>query len=77
MYLAVTGLFQPKWSDAVHEEWISNLLQNRPDLTRQLMERAAPDALVVGYEHLLPILTLPDQDDRHVLAAAIHGRNLR
>ncbi len=48
MYLALTGLFRAKWSDAVHEEWISNLLLKRPDLTREklgrtrmLMERRA------------------------------------
>jgi len=34
MHLALTGIFRAKWSDAVHEEWISNLLKNRPDLTR-------------------------------------------
>jgi hypothetical protein len=31
------------------------------------------DAVVSGYEHLIATLTLPDPDDRHVLAAAIHG----
>ena len=30
--------------------------------------------LVTGYEALVPALTLPDADDRHVLAAAIVGR---
>jgi hypothetical protein len=35
------------------------------------MERAVPDGLVSGYETLIPALTLPDPDDRHVLAAAI------
>jgi len=29
--------------------------------------------MVDGYEHLIETLTLPDPDDRHVLAAAIHG----
>lgn len=29
------------------------------------------DALVAGYEPLIPALTLPDPDDRHVLAAAV------
>jgi hypothetical protein len=29
------------------------------------------DCLVTGFEHLIPTLTLPDPDDRHVLAAAI------
>ena len=81
MHLALTGIFRAKWSDAVHEEWISNLLKNRPDLTRQklertrqLMDRAALDALVVGYENLISKLTLPDENDRHVLAAAIRGK---
>jgi hypothetical protein len=30
MHLALTGLFQAKWSADVHEEWIAALLQNRP-----------------------------------------------
>lgn len=78
MHLALIGVFRAKWSADVHEEWIRSLLANRPDLTReklertrQLMDKAAPDALVAGYEHLIPGLQLPDPDDRHVLAAAI------
>jgi predicted nucleic acid-binding protein len=81
MHLALTGLFRAKWSAAVHEEWISSLLNNRPDLTREklertrmLMDRHAIDALVTGYENLIDGLHLPDPDDRHVLAAAIRGR---
>lgn len=80
MHLAMTGLFRAKWSDALHEEWISNLLLNRPDLTREklertrmLMDRHAVDALVTDYEDLIPTLHLPDTNDRHVLAAAIRG----
>jgi hypothetical protein len=78
MHLALIGVFRAKWSADVHEEWIRNLLANRPDLTRQklertrqLMDKAAPDSLVTGYEHLIPGLRLPDPNDRHVLAAAI------
>jgi predicted nucleic acid-binding protein len=81
MNLTNTDLFRPKWSRAVQDEWIRNLLQNRPDLkreqlerTRDLMDRHAPDALVTGYEDLIEGLQLPDSDDRHVLAAAIRGR---
>jgi hypothetical protein len=81
MHLALTGLFHAKWSAAVHQEWICALLRRRPDLsreklerTRMLMDRHAADALVTGYEHLIAGLWLPDLDDRHVLAAAIHGR---
>lgn len=78
MHLALMGVFGARWSADVHEEWIENLLANRLDLsreklerTRELMDKAAPDALVTGYKHLIPRLNLPDPDDRHVLAAAI------
>lgn len=81
MHLALTGLFRAKWTEAIHEEWMRNLLENRPDLTREqlartrtLMNEAVPDCLIVGYEDLIPALVLPDPDDRHVLAAAIRGR---
>lgn len=81
MHLALIGLFQAKWSAHIHEEWISNLLKNRPDLTRaqldrtrMLMDKHAVDALVTNYEDLIPGLHLPDPNDAHVLAAAIHGR---
>ena len=37
------------------------------------MDRATRDAVVTGYEQLIPALTLPDRNDRHVLAAAIAG----
>jgi predicted nucleic acid-binding protein len=81
MYLALIGAFQAKWSNDVHEEWISNLLINRPDLTRRqldrtrrLMDKNAYGAVVKGYESLISGLTLPDPEDRHVLAAAIRAR---
>ena len=38
------------------------------------MDQATRDSVVTGYEMLIPALTLPDPDDRHVLAAAIVGR---
>ena len=81
MHLALTGLFRATWSAGVHEEWMSALLRNRPDLSREKLERTrllmdqhATDALVTGYEDLIPGLQLPDPNDRHVLAAAIRGR---
>jgi predicted nucleic acid-binding protein len=81
MRLAMTRLFRAKWSAGVHEEWMTALLRNRPDLsreklerTRMLMDKHAVDALVTGYDDLIEGLRLPDPDDRHVLAAAIRGR---
>jgi len=77
MHLALTELFQARWSDAIHDEWIRNVLADRPNLrsrlqrTRTLMDKAVPDSLVTGYEPLIEKLDLPDPDDRHVLAAAI------
>ena len=78
MELAAAGLFRAKWSEQIHDEWIRNLLENRDDLTaeqlgrtKDLMNATVPDCLVEDYEDLVPSLTLPDADDRHVLAAAI------
>jgi hypothetical protein len=75
--LATTGLFAAKWTNQIHDEWIRNVLRQRPELepnlsrTRTLMDSAVPDCLVTGHESLIAGLTLPDPDDRHVLAAAI------
>jgi predicted nucleic acid-binding protein len=80
MYLAVTDLFAARWSKDIHEEWITGVLRNRPDLSRARLERTCSfmdnsvrDGLITDYEVLIPTLELPDPDDRHVLAAAIHG----
>jgi hypothetical protein len=78
MHLAVSDLFRARWTTRIHEEWIRNLLAKRRELTRaqlertrDLMDASVPDCLVTGYEGLEARLTLPDPDDRHVLAAAI------
>ncbi len=79
--LARTDLFRARWTDAIHDEWLGNLLRARPDLsvtqlerTRQLMNAAVRDCLVTGYEARIANLILPDPDDRHVLAAAIEAQ---
>jgi hypothetical protein len=38
------------------------------------MNDAVLDCLILNYEYLIPTIELPDLDDRHVLAAAIHAR---
>jgi predicted nucleic acid-binding protein len=76
--LGQTGLFRAKWSEQILDEMVRSILERRPDLdperlarTRELMCEAVADCLVTGYEPLVDGLTLPDPDDRHVLAAAI------
>jgi hypothetical protein len=39
MRLALTDLYRARWSDQIHDEWISAVLRNRPDLSRQQLER--------------------------------------
>jgi PIN domain len=75
---AVDRLVEARWTDAIHEEWIRNLAANAPaipierlEITRRLMNDALPRALIIGYEELIPRITLPDPNDRHVVAAAI------
>jgi len=80
MRLAVGDLVQAHWSDRIHEEWMRNVHADYPDVTwedleytRGEMDRALPDARVDGHHSLTEDLTLPDPDDRHVLAAALHA----
>jgi hypothetical protein len=82
MQLELTGLFQARWSDAIHDEWTRSVLADRPDIKpeslarcRELMNRHVPVSLVTGYEPLIPTLALPDPDDRHVLVAAIRAQS--
>ncbi len=78
MQLTLADSFRARWTEDIHEEWIRNLLKNRPDLKRQkleqtrgLMNQNVRDCLVTNYKSLIPRPTLPDPDDRHVLAAAV------
>ncbi len=80
MRLAVGFVFQPKWTSEIQDEWMRNVIKNRPDITsiqlertRKLMEQSGNDWSVAGYEVLIPEIKLPDDKDRHVLAAAITG----
>jgi predicted nucleic acid-binding protein len=82
MHLAASSEFTPHWSDTIHEEWIRAVLAYRPgmhraqlDRTRNLMNIKIAGGLVTGFEYLIPSLTLPDENDRHVLALAIHTKS--
>jgi predicted nucleic acid-binding protein len=79
--IAQAGPVQAKWTEEILDEVFRNLQENRPDLdverlkrTRGLMTGSIRDVLVVGHEPLVDIVTVPDADDRHVLAAAIRAR---
>ena len=75
--LGRSGLYQAKWSEHILSEAFAVIAIEQPELaqklnrTRELMNKAIPDATVTGYEELIPSLDLPDLGDRHVLAAAI------
>jgi hypothetical protein len=77
--LDVDHIVRPRWTDAIHDEWIRNLVASgkvtyeRLLRTRDIMKRVLPDADVRGYEHRIAGLVLPDSGDRHVFAAAIEG----
>jgi hypothetical protein len=78
--IATTGIVRVRWSVAILDECFRSVVAQRPDIppaalerTRTLMNRAVPDCLVTGYEHLIEGLELPDPDDRPVLAAAIRA----
>jgi predicted nucleic acid-binding protein len=80
--LASEDLYHPVWSDLIQQEWKRNLLAKRSDLkenqlnkTISLMNKAFPDAEVNGFYAIIDSLTLPDDDDRHVLAAAIRSNS--
>ena len=84
MRLTLGGLYQARWSAHVHEEWIRAVLRDHPNIPaarlhelRDAMDEQAEDSLVSGYEKLISSLTLPDPDDRHVLAAAIIARAIQ
>lgn len=79
--VGIEHLVVPRWTDQILDETFRNLATNRPDLsperlarTRDLMNAAIPDVLVTGYERHLDDVTLPDADDRHVVAAALRAR---
>jgi hypothetical protein len=78
LQLARDGAYRARWTNDIHDEWIRNVLRNRPDLTtaqlactRRQMDTHIPDALVGGHARWIDSVQLPDPDDRHVVAAAI------
>jgi predicted nucleic acid-binding protein len=79
VWLGIAGACRVRWTEAIHDEWIQAVLDHRPSVLkpslercRELMNNNVPESLVTEYEGLIPGLELPDPNDRHVFAAAIH-----
>ena len=77
--IGVHHVVAPRWTDAIHDEWIGSLVasgratRERLLRTRDIMKRVLPEAEIRGYEHRIADLVPPDPGDRHVLAAAIEA----
>jgi hypothetical protein len=71
------GLLQARWTGRIHREWTRAVLRRRPELrialrrTCHLMDQHVRGCRVRGYQRWEQRLTLPDANDRHVLAAAL------
>jgi predicted nucleic acid-binding protein len=74
------GLIVPLWSARILEEWRRAVSRDGADAAAQVaaeiaMARiACPDATIPVPDELTETLSLPDPNDRHVLAAAIAGQ---
>lgn len=77
--VAATGAFAPLWSPRILEEWAraTRRLPEGAEATARaeiaLMRDRWPAAAIDPGPDLIERLSLPDPDDRHVLAAAIAG----
>lgn len=80
--LAAADLYRPLWSTRILDEAVRALETIHTDMKESGTARARADtvnvafddACVDGWERLVDTIDLPDENDRHVVAAAIHGR---
>lgn len=78
--IAEDWVYQPYWSERILKEVLINLTQKKPHIpaagfekTIELMNKYFPDSSI-DFEPYLPIarqIKIPDENDYHVLAAAI------
>jgi predicted nucleic acid-binding protein len=77
--LAHADLYTARWTQEIEIEWTTSLIEKYPDSTHKIphlveqMREAIPDCLIIDYESFIPSIRLPDENDRHVVAAAIRG----
>lgn len=76
--LFAAGMYEAKWTEKITQEWVGHLLKNNEKVTPAKSNRTVaamngikPFALVTHYEQFIEQVTIPDKDDRHVVAAAI------
>jgi predicted nucleic acid-binding protein len=76
--LAEQSILEPFWSQSVMDEMRRNrpagVAEQKVDRRITTMNEYFPDALIVGYDHLIAEMQA-DAKDRHVLAAAVHSRS--
>lgn len=87
--LAAAGLYRVRWTEQIlgeTERAIARIIEKKKDLKAKddptdiaanqikRVRKAFPESLVTGHDVYIPAITLPDEDDRHVLAAAVHIR---
>jgi len=76
---AAQGLFEPKWSDRLLEEWARAARKIGPEgetIARgevAQVSAAFPNAVIPKHDGLEARLWLPDADDIHVIASAVAG----
>jgi predicted nucleic acid-binding protein len=79
--IAERELYRPLWSARIVAEAVDAIVEIHPDIPPEQVQRrfadmddTFEDARVDGWEDLEDLVTLPDPDDRHVVAAAVRGR---
>ena len=78
--IAERSLYRPLWSARIIAEAIDAIGETHPNIPPEKiqqrfadMDTAFEDARVEWLASLEEAVTLPDPDDRHVVAAAVHG----
>lgn len=71
------GLFRARFTEQILDEWTENLIELKPSLKDSIhsqvdiIRRKFDECFVTGHMPLIEGLEMPDENDRHVLAAAI------
>jgi predicted nucleic acid-binding protein len=79
--IAERELYRPLWSARIVAEAVAAIVKIHPDIPPEQVQRrfadmddTFEDARIDGWEDLEDTVTLPDPDDRHVVATAVRGR---